>query len=357
MTPLQRYYQKIKTEVWQADSAQEAAVQALQAIYEALVLKKKWPTWRKRKLCQGLYLWGEVGRGKTQLMDLFYETLPVPKLRMHFHAFMRFIHESLANAQGKVDPLRFIARQLAKQTQILCLDEFLVHEISDAMLLSQLLTALFDQGLILVTTANTPPEKLYAKGLQRALFLPAIELLKQHLSVVHLQSAQDYRGIHANTTGHATSVTLTLSQTETKQLLQHLAKGQSISQETLWLHGHPLTHYGYTQQLIWFDFEHICSIPRCQIDYLTLAKRFSTILITNVRAIEEEDRNRARLFIHLIDICYDANTQLFLISEQPWSSLYEKGDLAFEFNRTQSRLIALKETANVLLAKIKPTFP
>jgi cell division protein ZapE len=355
MTPLQRYYQKIKTKAWHTDSAQEAAMQQLQVIYEALILKKKWPSWRKRKLCQGLYLWGEVGRGKTQLMDLFYETLPVPKLRMHFHAFMRFIHESLTQAQGKINPLRFIAHQLAKQTRILCLDEFLVHEISDAMLLGQLLAALFDQGLILVTTANTPPEKLYEKGLQRTLFLPAIALLTQHLSILHLQSAQDYRNFHAMTANDSTSVTLVMSQEKTEWLFHQFTKEQSISQETLWLHGHPIMHRGYTHQLIWFDFESICSVPRSQIDYLTLVKRFSTFFITNVHPIYEEDRNRARLFIHLIDICYDANTQLFLISDQTWPSLYEKGDLAFEFKRTQSRLIAFKEKADMLLAKFKST--
>lgn len=355
MTPLQRYHQKINEKKWHADPAQEAAIEQLQSIYEALVLKKKWSPWHKRKICQGFYLWGEVGRGKTQLMDLFYETIPAPKLRMHFHHFMRFIHESLAKMQGKVNPLTAIAQHLAKQTQILCLDEFLVHEITDAMLLGQLLSALFEQRLILVTTANTPPEALYAKGLQRELFLPTIELLKQHLTVFHLQSARDYRSIHQITQPQCNSVTLPLPTQAIQTLFHTLSDKQPISYETLWIHGHPMIHLGHTKQLIWFDFKSICSIPRSQMDYLALTKRFTTFFITDVTPIAAEDKNRARLFIHLIDIFYDAGVQVFLISESPYSNLYEKGDLTFEFQRTHSRLIAFKEACVVLLAKLKPT--
>src|SRR5436190_5229389 len=194
MGPLAAYHQQIMHQALQIDEQQALAVQQLQSVYEELIKPKKWLA--TKKIVKGLYLWGDVGRGKTYLMDLFYNHLPVAKSRYHFHQFMHHIHAELSQLQGQSNPLVRIAKRLRKEADVICLDEFLVHEIGDAMILAQLLKALFSEGIVLVTTANTSPEDLYANGLQRGLFLPAISLIKQHLRVFHLASRIDYRRQH-----------------------------------------------------------------------------------------------------------------------------------------------------------------
>ncbi|MDQ8038834.1 MAG: cell division protein ZapE [Rickettsiella sp.] len=346
MTPLELYYQKIQenTLVW--DSCQEMAMQQFQQVYEGCLAAKKKRLFKKQKFCKGLYLWGEVGRGKTYLMDLFYKQLPIPKLRMHFHQFMQEIHIKLVQLQGHANPLYRIAEDFAHSAKIICLDEFLVLEIGDAMLLSQLLHALFQNNITLVTTANTPPNALYQNGLQRELFLPAIEQLKQYLTVFHLNSPHDYRleqELEKNNFTNNLVLTMTLPHVE--HLFTILTKGKTISYQPLSIHGRPISHKGYTDAIIWFEFTSICTIPRSQIDYLAIAKRFSIVLISHVIPITAYDDNRARLFIHLVDVFYDAGIKLILVSETKFDHFYLKGRFLFEFKRTKSRLISFKKEA------------
>jgi cell division protein ZapE len=339
MTPLATYQQQILHRSLRSDTQQALAMQQFQAVYDALIAPKKWL--RRKKSIQGLYVWGAVGRGKTYLMDLFYNHLPVAKSRYHFHQFMHHIHAELAQLQGKSNPLKHIAKRLSKEARLICLDEFLVHEIGDAMLLAQLLKALFAEGIVLVTTANTPPDDLYAHGLQRELFLPAITLIKQHLRIFHLDSAIDYRREHL--VNAENGLVWVMRPSQVQSLFDELSKKTNVNYQALTINGRMISHLGCTEQIVWFDFNSICAIPRSQLDYLVIAQRFSTILISDVKPIGEYEDNLARLFIHLIDILYDAHRKLILTSTLPIEDIYPKGRLSFEFERTKSRLTAFKE--------------
>lgn len=355
MTPLQAYYQKIQEKTLQPDTWQEMAMQHLQHLYESLVEKKTGMTLRKKKTVKGLYLWGNVGRGKTQLMDLFYQQLPIPKFRTHFYAFMQTMHRELTRLQGVANPLHKIAEDLAQRTKIICLDEFLVHDIADALLLARLLHALFQKHIILVTTANTPPDALYQNGLQRELFLPAIEEIKHYLTIFHVDSPVDYRlraaplafSQHAYSSSSRNPV-LTLMPQQVHTLFASLSKEKTVSYQPLSIHDRLISHNGHTEDTVWFDFTSICAIPRSQIDYLALATLFSTVLISRITVIREQDDNRARLFMQLVDIFYDAKRTLILTSEQPIDDIYPKGRFLSEFKRTKSRLVELHNASLVL---------
>lgn len=339
MTPLAVYQQQISRHILQVDKHQASAMQQFQTVYDELIKPKKWLA--TKKIGKGLYLWGDVGRGKTYLMDLFYNHLPVAKSRYHFHQFMHHVHMELAQLQGQSNPLVHIAKRLRKEVDIICLDEFLVHEIGDAMILAQVLKALFAEGIVLVTTANTPPEDLYANGLQRGLFLPAITLIKQHLRIFHLTSTIDYRRQRSTHTQNELVWVMNPSQVQT--LFDKLSKKAKVTYQVLTINGHMITHLGCSEHIIWFDFSSICAIPRSQLDYLEIAQRFTTILISGVKPIGEYEDNLARLFIHLIDILYDANRRVILTATQPINAIYPKGRLSTEFERTKSRLVAFKK--------------
>lgn len=339
MSPLAAYRQQLAHQALQVDEHQPLAIQQLQRVYEELIKPKKWLATKKN--VKGLYLWGDVGQGKTYLMDLFYNHLPVAKSRYHFHQFMHHIHAELAQLQGQSNPLVQIAKRLRKEVEVICLDEFLVHEIGDAMILAQLLKALFAEGIVLVTTANTPPEDLYANGLQRGLFLPAISLIKQHLQIFHLVSRIDYRRQHIINTENTLVWVMSPSQIQT--LFDNLSKNGKVDYQALMINGRLISHLGCSEPIVWFDFNSICAVPRSQLDYLKIAQRFQTILISDVKPIGEFEDNLARLFIHLIDIVYDANCQLILTSTQAIEAIYPKGRLSAEFERTKSRLSALKK--------------
>lgn len=339
MSPLAAYRQQLAHQALQVDEHQALAMQQLQRVYEELIKPKKWLATKKN--VKGLYLWGDVGRGKTYLMDLFYNHLPVAKSRYHFHQFMHHIHAELAQLQGQSNPLVQIAKRLRKEVEVICLDEFLVHEIGDAMILAQLLKALFAEGIVLVTTANTPPEDLYANGLQRGLFLPAISLIKQHLQIFHLASRIDYRRQHIINTENALIWVMSPSQIQT--LFDNLSMNAKVDYQALMINGRLISHLGCSESIVWFDFNSICAVPRSQLDYLKIAQRFRTILISDFKPIGEFEDNLARLFIHLIDIVYDANCQLILTSTQAVQAIYPRGRLSAEFERTKSRLAALKK--------------
>lgn len=349
-TPLDAYHQQILQKTLQADTEQALAMQALQQIYDELLIRKKWL--RTKAVGKGLYLWGAVGSGKTYLMDLFYQHLKLPKSRYHFHQFMHHIQAELSQRQGTANPLVPIAKRLSKEVKIICLDEFLVHEIGDAMLLGQLLNALFQYGLILVTTANTAPKDLYRNGLQRDRFLPAIALIEKNLRIVHLNCHTDYRQYPLTRIKNDTCPLFIMSTQEVQSLFDQLSQKERVSYQAISIHGRLITHLGCTHDLIWFDFSAICSVPRSQIDYLVLAKQFSTLLISDLQCIGKDDDNLARLFIHLIDILYDAGCTLILSARISIADIYPQGRFRFEFQRIKSRLAAFKRIA---IARINET--
>ncbi|MBA3662029.1 MAG: cell division protein ZapE [Gammaproteobacteria bacterium] len=319
------------------DQAQLDVVEKLQCIQNGLIQEQKlrniFPILRKRKYVPGLYLWGHVGSGKTFLMDCFYQSLPLTnKMRMHFFQFMQFIHVELNNYPHQSDPLALIVKQLAKKNIVLCLDEFLVKDIVDAMLLARLLKLMIKEGICLITTANIPPDELYKRGLQRQQFLPAIDLLKKHTEVIHIKVAQDYRTLTA-------SHTVQLTESKMEQAFSILTQGKSISNTSLIINHHSIFVKKRTEDIVWFDFREICCIGRTPADYLFIAKNFPMIFISDIPAISSEQRNLIRLFISMIDVFYDANINLFFSTPIPLADIYVEGDMQFEFKRTLSRLI------------------
>jgi cell division protein ZapE len=343
MNPLQTYYRNIQEKTLQPDPAQESAIRALQQLYENLT-RKKW-TFSKQKFAKGLYLWGESGRGKTYLMDLFYNHLPLPKLRLHFYQFMHEIHRRLAQWQGHANPLNRIVTDLTQKAKVICLDELLVHDIADAMLLSQLLQTLLQSQITLIITSNTAPWALYEKGLQRDLFLPAIAQIQKHLTIFHLISAKDYRIANTSEKNALFKKQLTLPPFVAHCLMNKLRTNNVVCYQPLSIYQRLIAHKGYTNDTIEFAFDSICAPPRSQNDYLALAKRFSHVFISNIKPIDEHNDNCAHLFMQLVDVLYDADVTLILMSETDITDLYPKGRFFSGFKRTTSRLLAFQQRA------------
>ncbi len=287
---------------------------------------------------RGIYLYGPVGTGKTYLMDLFYEAAPVTgKARLHFHHFMQQVDAQLRRLQGQADPIRQIAKQIAAQSKLLCLDEFLVKDVAHAMILKELLQTLLDAGVVLVTTANTKPDHLYQHGVHRERFVPAINLLKQRCEVLEIVSNQDYRlgREHA-----PQSYLFPCNQKNLKLFeLQFNNMGQQQANASLLTIQHrPIQAVAVLPGVVWFEFKVICQMPRCQLDYLELAERFHTVFLSQVPALAADDMAQVILFIHLIDVLYDRGIRLFMLADVAIQQLYQQGPMLKEFNRTQSRL-------------------
>jgi cell division protein ZapE len=291
----------------------------------------------------GLYFWGGVGRGKTYLMDLFFECLPVErKLRLHFHRFMQRIHNELTRLQGEQNPLVKIADDLSKSCSVICLDEFFVKDITDAMILAGLLEALFERGVVLVTTSNIEPSGLYKDGLQRARFLPAIALLEKHTQIVNVDGGVDYRlrTLEQAELFHSPLDDEAFSSLE-RSFVQ-LAPEQVHLEEVVEILGRPLQTVMCADDIVWFDFTTLCDGPRSQNDYIELAKLYHAVLLSNVPVMSEKTDDQARRFINLIDEFYDRNVKLIISAESDIQDLYGGGRLSFEFERTQSRLLEMQ---------------
>lgn len=288
---------------------------------------------------RGLYLWGGVGRGKTYLMDLFYDVLPVKdKKRLHFHRFMNKVHHDLKGLKQQQNPLQLIAREWATKTRILCLDEFFVSDITDAMILHGLLEGLFSQGVSLVTTSNIPPDQLYKNGLQRARFLPAIELLKKHLEVFHLDGGTDYRLRYLQSAEIFHHPLDAGADANLRDAFTHVAPEEGRSGVELEIEGRKIPTRLHADGVVWFDFPAICDGPRSQADYIEISRCFHTVMISNVPVMDHTMENQARRFLNLVDEFYDRRVKLFLSSEGPVEQIYRGEKLAFEYQRVQSRL-------------------
>lgn len=352
MDPLHQYQSDRQQGLIHADPTQEAVVLKLNALYQSLcdrhVQGRSWWTRLKAKLgsvrqpLQGLYLWGSVGIGKTYLMDLFYETLPVPKMRIHFHRFMQMVHDDLKKLQGLEDPLEHVAKRFASKAHVICFDECLVNDIADAMLLAGLLRALLQHHVCLVMTSNTQPDQLYANGLQRALFLPAIELIKTSTDVIHMVTKTDYRlrnvseqGVYFFPLGEAASRAMHRC---FKQYTLHATPKQA----PLIIHQRAIAVIASTDDVAWFDFNELCHVPRSQQDYLEIARLFNTVLVSNVPAIAADNITQITYFIYLVDVLYDARVKLILSAATPIADIYPQGTCRTAFERTQSRLIEMQ---------------
>ena len=356
MTPKQRYEADLQRADFTFDPAQAAAVEKLQLLHEALVreiprsrsslLRRLLPSKKTaRQPVRGLYFWGGVGRGKTYLMDAFFDTLPFDnKMRAHFHRFMQRVHRDLKQLAGEKNPLNKVADNIASEARVICFDEFFVSDITDAMILGGLFEQLFDRGVTLVATSNIPPDGLYRDGLQRSRFLPAIALIKQHTEVINVDGGVDYRlrtleqaELYHFPLDAAADESLQASFTSLNPGEEHVECDVVIDIE-----GRPIQARYLSDDVAWFDFSALCDGPRSQTDYIELARIFHAVLIGNVPRMGAGRDDQARRFINLVDEFYDRNVKLVLSAEVDLAGLYSGGRLDFEFERTRSRLLEMQ---------------
>ncbi len=350
MKPSQRYRALIEQPGFVADAMQQRSAAVLDELlarllastrtswWRGLVDKRRWPKTR------GLYFWGGVGRGKTLLMDLFFQSLPpeVPGERIHFHRFMNDVNRALQGHRHQQEPLRRVAAEIAQRSRVLCLDEFVIIDIGDAMIMAGLLEALFAEGVVLVTTSNAAPQELYRDGLQRARFLPAIDLICEHCDVVNLDGDEDYRlrflrqtEIYSVPHGDATDTAIRA------HLEKHVAPVQSEAQ-VLKINGRVMAPRFCAKDTVWFNFAELCETMRSQNDYLELARFFNTLILTDIRQMGAADDDIARRFVLLVDVLYDHRVKLICSAAESPDQLYTGKRLEFEFERTASRLIEMQ---------------
>lgn len=369
MGPLQRYQLDLKNKLICTDDAQLLLVEHLQQLYEELyeelyeqILQSQYGKahavvrlWKKRLAAitkqppkpsiQGLYLWGGVGRGKTYLMDIFYECLPgKEKHRTHFHRFMQGVHRDLTTLQGQKNPLELIAAQIAEKTRVLCFDEFFVRDIGDAMILAGLLDALFKHQVILVTTSNIAPDRLYEDGLQRQRFLRAIQLIQQNTKTVEILGGVDYRlrSLTQATLYHC-PVTPTTDSLLLECFYELVPDRSKVKQgESIGILDRNIDSRYCTDDVVWFSFEQICEGPRSAFDYVELATMYHAVILDSVPQFREDSNASARRFINLIDELYDRRVKLIISAEVSIPLLYNAEKLGFEFERTKSRLIEMQ---------------
>lgn len=348
MTPLQKYQQDLTRDDFQHDAAQEFAVQQLQRLFDDFVKRKPatpslWQRLRgasaEDKPLTGLYFWGGVGRGKTYLVDTFYECLPTQrKMRIHFHRFMHRVHEELKLLKGVSNPLEKVADKFKQETDILCFDEFFVSDITDAMILGTLMQALFARGITLVATSNIEPDGLYRNGLQRARFLPAIALIKQHTQVVNVDSGIDYR---LRTLEKAEIYHYPLDSVADENLGQYfmaLSVEPRQQQVLIEVANRQLQTRREADGIVWFDFTELCETARSQYDYMELSRCYHTVLMSGVKQMGRQNDDVARRFIALVDEFYERHVKLIVSAEVALEQLYVEGILNFEFKRCISRL-------------------
>ena len=353
LTPKQRYQNDLAREGFAADDAQAFAVDQLEDLFHRLVArnsgKKGGLLAKLLKSAQapekGLYFWGGVGRGKTYLMDSFYESLPFEKkMRIHFHRFMRRVHQELDRHKGKANPLDTVAESIACEARVICFDEFFVSDITDAMILALLLEGLFQRGVTLVATSNIIPDHLYRDGLQRDRFLPAIDLLNRHCRVVNVDGGRDYRlraleraELYYSPLGD--DAERAISQTFDSLVV---LEGEIKTDVALDIEGRSIPARKVAEDLVWFDFAAICEGPRSQNDYIEVAREFHSVVISNVPRFGAGNDDAARRFINLVDEFYDRSVKLAVSAAAPVHELYDGGRLGFEFQRTESRLLEMQ---------------
>jgi cell division protein ZapE len=345
----------------------------LQALHEALgayaprMGKKGWKArlslgCNKMPRPRGLYMWGGVGRGKSMLMDLFFETVAVEnRQRVHFHAFMQEVHKRLhsfreavkaGQAKETTDPLAALGRVITEKAWLLCFDEFHVTDIGDAMILGRLFETLFDHGVVVVATSNRPPQDLYKDGLQRETFLPFIAMIEDRLNIMELDAGVDYR---LDKIQHM-DVYLTPADSDTEARLnedfENLSIGARARPVTLTVQGREILIPKVAEGVAMVGFEELCAQPLGPGDYLEIARSFHTLILKGIPILGPEKRNEAKRFVTLIDALYEARVNLICSAEAPANALYTKGDGAFEFERTVSRLMEMRSAEYIALAHI-----
>lgn len=340
-----RYHQKLTERGYKADHAQLAAIGRLQKLADELDGFDNQPGGLLRKFLgrktpppKGVWMYGGVGRGKSFLMDCFFEALPTPrKNRLHFHEFMRAVHAELRELKSMANPLDEVARRCAERYAIICFDEFHISDIADAMILERLLNALFRHQMVFVMTSNYVPDSLYPDGLHRDSILPAIALLNQNLDVLSVDTGTDYRQLtHKGDPAYLSPLNESAARYLEESFVE-LAHGKETSPQ-LTIENRPLAALRCAPDVVWFDFDTLCRSARSQNDYLEIAQRFETVILSDVPQMNAGMASEARRFTWLIDVLYDQKVNLIISAEVPPEKLYTSGVMAHEFVRTASRL-------------------
>ncbi|PRA56882.1 MULTISPECIES: cell division protein ZapE [Pseudomonas] len=354
-SPLSAYQHAINQQGFVTDAAQERAVLALQQCHQALH--------QGQSPIPGVYLWGPVGRGKTWLMDQFYQTLQIPARRQHFHHFMGWVHQRSFQLTGTADPLRALARELSAEVRVLCFDELFVNDIGDALILGRLFQVMFDEGVVMVCTSNQPPQQLYGDGFNRERFLPAIAAIEAHMQVVAVDGGEDHR-LHPGVNVQRYWV----NQPEAiAQAFAELTEGQPVSSEPLAIGYRTVQVIHASEHVLWCRYADLCEQPFAAMDFMALCDRLRAILLSEVPCLSASQRpgriargtedasaqveagdrelpqlsvhdDSVRRFIALVDECYDRKVPLYLEAQVPMDELYTQGYLEFAFRRTLSRL-------------------
>ncbi|MDH5229348.1 MAG: cell division protein ZapE [Gammaproteobacteria bacterium] len=356
MDPLARYRNDIQQRQFTEDEDQLVLLQSCQQLFEQLQ-SRPWqrPTLMRKQVSplKGLYFWGGVGRGKTYILDLLYESLPFSqKKRVHFGEFMRDLHDQMQILGKTTNPLSQIAKKLADRYRIIFIDEFHVDDIADAMILAEFLQALFAEGTTIVTSSNTAPQELYKNGLQRSRFLPAIELLQQYTEVLELLSQTDYRQRFLQAQG---SYHIVASEADTLLMAKEFQQmtGVEPKPSTITLNHKPLQILGESIDTAWVDFKNLCASARSSSDFIELGCRYPTLFLNHVPRLHEGQNDQAQRFIQLVDALYDHSVKLILSAEVQPPELYKGQALAGVFQRTASRLLEMR-SADYLTRPHKP---
>ncbi len=346
LTPSERYAAALSSGSFVHDDEQANAVYALDELYQQLMQRyQQAQGFRLRRPAapKGVYLWGGVGRGKTWLMDQFFEAVPFRrKMRMHFHHFMQRVHRELNQLQGQTDPLEKVADIIYKEAVVICFDEFFVSNVIDAMILGDLFGMLFKRGITLVATSNIAPEGLYKNGIHRDRFLPAIAAVQANCTVLNVDSGIDYR-LRVLKQANLYRSPLT-HEAENWMAVRFcaLTKNHLVSQEDITINDRLVEVEGRTDDLLWCHFDELCMKPRSAADFIELAKLYNTVLLSSVPVLNDQIADATRRLIYLVDEFYDRRVKLVVTAQQPILELYSGEKLAFEIQRTRSRLLEMQ---------------
>lgn len=361
MTPLESYQHDLKRSNFKPDAAQQQAVELTNALYHELLAANEhmhggfWATLFRKKppYIKGLYFWGGTGRGKTYLIDCFYECLPFKeKHRIHFHHFMLDIHEQLRTLPKSPDPLVIVAKKFAARYQLLCLDEFHIHDIADAMLMVGLLPILVDNGVTIVASSNIAIKDLYKNGLQRERFLSVITLLENVTTEFNLGDDTDYR---FNILEKSATYFIGLNEETDKKLTEcfdSIAPVKAKHNRSITINGRNIDYLASADDAIWFNFRALCQSARSAHDYIEIAQIYTTVMISSIPVMNESCDSAAKRFIHLIDALYDHNVKLICSAEAVAGQLYTGKRLAFAFDRTISRLTEMQTKSYLALPHV-----
>ena len=344
LSPAERYAQALSSGQFLPDEAQAQAVHELDRVWQELLSrykasKKAFRRFRRQTAPKGVYMWGGVGRGKTWLMDQFFESIPFRrKTRMHFHHFMQFVHKELNKLSGQRNPLDLVADQIYKDAVVICFDEFFVSNVTDAMILSDLFQKLFTRGITLIATSNIAPDGLYKNGIHRDRFIPTIEMVKKNCVILNVDAGVDYRLRVLKQAQLFKSPLNDENKTWMAERFNALVLSQTISKDSIIINNREVETLGHTEDVLWCEFRELCMKPRSPSDFIEIANIYNTVLVSNVPHLDDNLSEGTRRFIYLVDEFYDRGVKLLLTSTDSIIEIYEGEKLAFEIERTRSRL-------------------